>query len=901
MNDTPPSTATRLLSALLATVSGVLVFLSFPNWNIHWLCWFALVPLQLAAGTATPAQGFRIGLLAGFVTNFGGFHWMTEMLREFGHMGMVPAGAILTVQAFTQGLTMAVAVWLWRWLVRRGVPSAVSCFAALWLGEAVIPMIFPWFFGNGISPELEMIQIAELGGVHLVSAMLFASNAAIGELFLALWQRRAPSWRFIAVTVLSVAAAAGWGYIRIPQVDSTMAAAPKLKIGLVEGNVGIWEKEAKYLDGATRARTLRNNLLKHQQMSAQLQKDGAELIVWPESAYQPYGMSPVLHTLDHFMLAGDGGSLWRHDGKTLLAERGDRLGLPRDVGLLTGLSSPRGDIWRAIDRGQRIVTVTPKGLQMLDMPKHETAIATAAPPIDLYGKMTAGYVFTRAGKVYLLDYAGFTPDDGDSPKVALEKPQLLAIRGDDVGAADMTSATYSANGFAVAVGRGGAVLTANADGVTRITVQTSDDLWAVAADPQGALVVAAGANGTVLFGDGRHMVVSKVGDRDWYAAWFAVDGTGWLAGAKGALARRSPGGTWVNVHAGVGEGDFLGGASDADGNNLLVGRGGRAFWQTASGGKFVELNAGSRGEITGILGFAPQASYLVPRSAKRIVPSHAPLPDAKLVFPANVESDENINEFDRTSPRRGFTVPLLFGAGTHGGALPSHHAGCTDCFNSALLLGKYGEVEAIHDKAFLLAFGEYMPFGEMFPKLYELSPETSRYQAGTRTAPIEIKADDGSVRAKLGMLICYEDLVPRYAKRVAAHNPHIFMNLTNDAWFGKTAEPEHHLNLALMRAVEYRRWLIRSTNTGISVFIDAVGRRVAETSLDDAETLLRHVPLLETPTLYATLGDWPLLLLAILVVLLIARAVRGPAGGAKAKKKPKPKKQKAENLDPGKL
>ena len=78
-------------------------------------------------------------------------------------------------------------------------------------------------------------------------------------------------------------------------------------------------------------------------------------------------------------------------------------------------------------------------------------------------------------------------------------------------------------------------------------------------------------------------------------------------------------------------------------------------------------------------------------------------------------------------------------------------------------LGPDGEVQALHDKSFLLAFGEYMPLGETFPSLYALSPETSRFQSGTRTEPVV------SGKARIGMLICYEDLIPRYAARVAAH------------------------------------------------------------------------------------------------------------------------------------
>ena len=91
----------RAVAALAALVTGTLVFLAFPGWNIHYLAWFALVPLIVALNTATVRQGFFYGLLAGFVTNAGGFHWKTVMLEEFGHMPSPPAYAILAVQALT--------------------------------------------------------------------------------------------------------------------------------------------------------------------------------------------------------------------------------------------------------------------------------------------------------------------------------------------------------------------------------------------------------------------------------------------------------------------------------------------------------------------------------------------------------------------------------------------------------------------------------------------------------------------------------------------------------------------------------------------------------------------------------------------------------------------------------
>ncbi len=875
----------RAVATLAAILTGTLVFLAFPGWNIHYLAWFAFVPLIVALNAATTRQGFGFGLLAGFVTNAGGFHWMTVMLEEFGHMPSPPAYAILSVQALTQGFTMAIGFALWRWLVGRGAPSALACWLSLWAGEAVVPMIFPWFMGNALSRELPMIQVADLGGVHLVSAVVFAANAALAEVPAALLQRRRPGWVFLLAAIGLVGATWAYGTMRIGQIDAEQAAAKKMRIGMVEGNVGIWEKEAKYLEGEARSRTLRHNLLKHQRMSADLERAGAELIVWPESAYQPYGFSPVLHTLDHFLVIGDGGAMWRHDGKALHAENGQRLGFPRDVKLLSGISSPRGDIWRAIDSGKRVLTVTPKGTQVIDMPPGETAIATVFPPIDPFGRMPTGTVIASSGRMWLLPVVDYVaardpdvhpvPDPGDGSKlVALPEPEL--------GPLALTAAARSGTGITVAVGVGGTIVQSIGSSVRKLESPTHVDLWTVAADPQGDGIVAAGQGGTVVRSDGYRWLVDTVGDKDWYAAWFGPDGSAWLAGKDGAFARKSPLGAW-KVLPQLASVDLVAGGCDADGNVLVVGRGGRIWF--GQPGQLVEINTGSAAEITAVLGQLPQSSYLTPRSAKRIVASQTPLPSADLKFPADVQSDELTSEADRSSPRRGFKVPLLYGAMTHASELPTHHAGCKDCFNSAILQGPNGEIEAVYDKAFLLMFGEYIPFGEEFPKLYELSPETSRFQSGTRTAPIELKVDTDRT-ARIGMLICYEDLVPRYAKRVAAHDPNVFINVTNDAWFGQSAEPEHHLNLALIRAVEYRRWLLRSTNTGISVFIDAVGRRVAETKLTGEETLMRDVPLMEGRTLYAMLGDWPLAALALGLAWLWARTLGG-VKGKKGKKRAK--------------
>ncbi|MCO4763271.1 MAG: apolipoprotein N-acyltransferase [Myxococcales bacterium] len=882
--------STQMIRSAAAALSGVLVFLSFPNWNMSELCWFALVPLLIAAEGVTVRRGFVLGLVAGTVTNVGGFHWITYMLHEFGHLPTVVTWAILLLQGVTQGLAMAIGVALWRYLVRRGAPSALSAFLAMWAGEVVTPMIFPWFMGNGITAEVQMIQIADLGGLSLVSAQLYAANAALAELGHALMAKRRPALRFVTLTVVAVALSFGYGTMRVGQVTAQQETAKTLRIGLVEGDVGIWEKEGRHLGPEERVRTLRKNLLKHQRMSAELDKRGAELIVWPESAYQPYGAIPTVRTSARFIAIGSDGTVLRQDDKRLVTVRHEKRGLPRTTGLLTGLSSPQGNLLRYLIDGQKVVTSSPWGTSVVELPKGVKAVDTATAGVNLFGKNKPGFVLGRRGRVWHLDWPK-QPLGKRRPLPPPARPELAEIPGHDVGKVDMTAAAVNGTGDFVAVGRQGQMLRLMGHSVQRKSTGTTEDLWAIAADPLGRVFVAAGSGGVILMGSsGKLRVVHRTGT-DLFATWFAPDGTAWVAGAKGQLLKRRRNGRWTKVKSPT-RSDLLAGAMDAKGRVLVVGRGGQAWLRVGRSWRQVRKEGS---ELTDLVGFQAQASYVIPRGAKRIVPATTRLPKGPLL--KAVDKDAGTPEFDRNTPRRGFSAPLLMGAMTHGGELPMRNADCKACYNSALLIDRDGTVRDLYDKAFLLVFGEYMPFGEDYPQLYDLLPESSRFQAGTRTRPV-VLGD-----ARIGLLICYEDLLPDHAQRVAAHDPNVYINMTNDAWFGMTAEPYHHMQLSQMRSVEYRRWLIRSTNTGVSVFIDAMGRRVKETQLTGAETLMADVPLLEGKTVYAVLGDWPLILLLVLLLLLWARALKNggqPSGGkAGSRKKKKPTKATAKKAATG--
>ncbi len=173
-------------------------------------------------------------------------------------------------------------------------------------------------------------------------------------------------------------------------------------------------------------------------------------------------------------------------------------------------------------------------------------------------------------------------------------------------------------------------------------------------------------------------------------------------------------------------------------------------------------------------------------------------------------------------------------------------------FNSALISDAQGEIHGRYDKQFLLAFGEYLPFGDVFPQLYDWSPQSGRFSPGTSYEPLPFGDDE------IAVFICYEDIVPRFVNRIMNSNsPELLVNMTNDAWFGDTTEPWEHMALAKLRAVEHRRSLVRATNSGISGFVDPVGRLVAQTPTFERASIAEDVALLELSTPYQTLGDTP--------------------------------------------
>jgi apolipoprotein N-acyltransferase len=140
--------------------------------------------------------------------------------------------------------------------------------------------------------------------------------------------------------------------------------------------------------------------------------------------------------------------------------------------------------------------------------------------------------------------------------------------------------------------------------------------------------------------------------------------------------------------------------------------------------------------------------------------------------------------------------------------------------NAALMISAEGRPTGRYDKMFLVPFGEYIPF-PFKGVLATIASEAGDFEPGTRV----VVFDFGTQR--IGAFICYESAFPGLVRRFTAAGATVLTNLSNDGYFGGAAAREQHLSLVRMRAAENRRWIVRSTNDGISASIDPAGRVVA--------------------------------------------------------------------------
>ncbi len=204
-------------------------------------------------------------------------------------------------------------------------------------------------------------------------------------------------------------------------------------------------------------------------------------------------------------------------------------------------------------------------------------------------------------------------------------------------------------------------------------------------------------------------------------------------------------------------------------------------------------------------------------------------------FPGYLEDEVMMAAHLRSAVRQART-PVLVGAPTIGDL---ETVQTMRFYNSAVLYGTNGEEKDRYSKMHLVPFGEYVPFENVIGFIRNFVT-IGRFSPGEKQTIFSIVSQNQPVRiaAKFGVLICYEDIFPGMVRELCKNGADFLVNITNDAWFGKTAAPYQHAQASVFRAVENRVPVLRAANTGLSCFITAEGRITASVKKDGEEIMV---------------------------------------------------------------
>ena len=188
--------------------------------------------------------------------------------------------------------------------------------------------------------------------------------------------------------------------------------------------------------------------------------------------------------------------------------------------------------------------------------------------------------------------------------------------------------------------------------------------------------------------------------------------------------------------------------------------------------------------------------------------------------------------------------PLLFGGKIYCGYPEKPR----QIYQSAILIDGEERMVGRYDKRHLMPFGEYVPFGDQFPQLRHYFPMQDEFDVGSEANVLSCG------RARLGVMLCYEDMVPGAAVTLVRNSANLLVSLINGAAFTEPLTLAQHRLLAQLRAVENRRCLLRCAATGETCLITPLGTIAASLPIHTKDVLTAEVPLLETRTISSRIG-----------------------------------------------
>jgi apolipoprotein N-acyltransferase len=222
------------------------------------------------------------------------------------------------------------------------------------------------------------------------------------------------------------------------------------------------------------------------------------------------------------------------------------------------------------------------------------------------------------------------------------------------------------------------------------------------------------------------------------------------------------------------------------------------------------------------------------------------------------------------------------------GSVPAMNGGsASQIFNSAALISPAGEWLGRYDKVHLVPFGEYLPFPRLFAFAGGLTKEVGEFQHGTSRTPL-VAGD-----LPLGVFICYESVFPDEVRQFANNGAQVFVNLSNDGWYGDSGAYAQHLNQTRMRAIENQRWVLSATDTGVTASIDPYGRAVASLPRKRRGALIAPYGLTSGTTFYTRHGDWFAWLCAIISAGALVTRLVVPTAAVRGMDRSKDRRKKA--------
>ncbi len=203
--------------------------------------------------------------------------------------------------------------------------------------------------------------------------------------------------------------------------------------------------------------------------------------------------------------------------------------------------------------------------------------------------------------------------------------------------------------------------------------------------------------------------------------------------------------------------------------------------------------------------------------------------------------------------------------------------GHTDYYNAASVFTAEGQLLGRYEKIHLVPWGEYIPYQDFFSFAHRLTGNAGDLTHGSRRTVFRVKGHT------YGIFICYESIFADEIRQFAENGAEVLVNISDDGWYGDTSAPWQHLNMARMRAIENRRWLLRDTNTGVTTAIDPYGRLTMSAPRHVFTSLAVRYGFRDDLTFYTQYGDLFAMLCGIISLAVLARGVRVAIHGLAAR------------------